>query len=199
MSTTISITRALAELKTLQKRIDKLTQSVFITTVLPGRSPSLSEENMRSNWASVNDLITRYQALKFAIIQSNAVTKVRIGGKIYTVAEAIAMKDSAKQTTGLLESLRQQRCDVSNTVQRHNQQVQAKLDSLLEINFTERKTSEDDMKTIRDAYLKNNEIRVVDPIQLDTVIPQIEDSLQEFLSNVDFCLSESNAVTTIAV
>lgn len=200
MSTTISVTRALAELKTLQKRIEKLThQSVFSTTVLPGRGSSVSEDAMRSDWASVNSLIARYRAIKFAILQSNATTRVRIGQTLYTVAEAIAMKDSIRQEQDLLDTLRQQRVSTSSAVDLHNQQVQNKLDSLLEINFKERKTSEDDMKTIKDAYLKNNEIRVVDPLKIDTKIAEMESRLEEFMTNVDFCLSESNAVTTVTV
>jgi hypothetical protein len=201
MQTTMSVTRALAELKTLQKRIQKFNSSVFINVVTSNRysSPSASEADMRSDWDAVNALIERYRAIKFAILQSNAVTKVRVGSKTYTVAEAIALKESMKHEQELLDTLRRQRVSVTNTVETHNQAIQHKLDSLLEINFKERKTSEDDIKTIKDAYLKNNEIRVVDPLKIDARIAEMESRLEEFRSNVDFCLSESNAVTTITV
>jgi hypothetical protein len=201
MQTTMSVTRALAELKTLQKRIQKFNSSVFINVVTSNRysSPSASEADMRSDWDAVNALIERYRAIKFAILQSNAVTKVRVGSKTYTVAEAIALKESMKHEQELLDTLRRQRVYVTNTVETHNQAIQHKLDSLLEINFKERKTSEDDIKTIKDAYLKNNEIRVVDPLKIDARIAEMESRLEEFRSNVDFCLSESNAVTTITV
>jgi hypothetical protein len=201
MSTTMSVTRALAELKTLQKRIQKFNSSVFINVVTSNRysSPSASEADMRSDWDAVNSLIERYRAIKFAILQSNAVTKVRVGSKTYTVSEAIALKESMKHEQELLDTLRRQRVSVTNTVETHNQTIQHKLDSLLEINFKERKTSEDDIKTIKDAYLKNNEIRVVDPLKIDARITEMESRLEEFRSNVDFCLSESNAVTTITV
>jgi hypothetical protein len=197
----MSVTRALAELKTLQKRIQKFNSSVFINVVTSNRysSPSASEADMRSDWDAVNALIERYRAIKFAILQSNAVTKVRVGSKTYTVAEAIALKESMKHEQELLDTLRRQRVYVTNTVETHNQAIQHKLDSLLEINFKERKTSEDDIKTIKDAYLKNNEIRVVDPLKIDARIAEMESRLEEFRSNVDFCLSESNAVTTITV
>lgn len=199
MSTTMSITRALAELKTLQKRIDKLTNAVFITTVIPGRGSPSSEEEMRSNWDSVNALIDRYRNIKFAILHSNSVTKVKVGTRTYSVAEAIAMKDNIKQSQNLIDSVRRQMLVVSNTVDHHNDQIQSKLDSLMEINFKERKTSEDDMRTIKEAYLKNNEIKVVDPLKLQTKVSDLETEIEEFLTNVDFCLSESNATTTITV
>jgi hypothetical protein len=201
MSTTISITRALSELKTLDKRIEKLcTQNVFITTTTTKSDSSSIEEDMKAGWKSINDLISRYQAIKFAIIRSNATTNVRIGTKTYTVSEAIAMKESTvKQQEKLLNALRQQRASSTNAVSYHTQQIQSKLDSLLEINFKERKTSEDDLRTIKEAYLKNNEIRVIDPLKIDAKISCLETELENFVANVDFCLSESNAITTITV
>lgn len=198
----ISITRALAELKTLKKRITKHTQqSVFITTVTSNKNPlSATEEDMKANWASVNDLITRYQDVKFAIVRSNARTNVKIGSKIYTVAEAITMKECFEHGKALLNTIRNQRMTVNNTVEAHRRSTQEKLDSLLETNFKkDRKTSDDEIKTISEAYLKSNEIKVIDPLKLDTRITELEKHIDDFLGNVDFALSESNAITTIEI
>lgn len=198
----ISITRALSELKTLKKRITKHTQqSIFITTVTSNKNPlSATEEDMKANWASVNDLITRYENVKFAIVRSNARTNVKIGAKIYTVAEAITMKECFEHGKSLLNTIRNQRMTVNNTVEAHRRSVQEKLDSLLETNFKkDRKTSDDEIKTISEAYLKSNEIKVIDPLKLDTRIAELEKHIDDFLGNVDFALSESNAITTIEI
>lgn len=198
----ISITRALAELKTLKKRITKHTkESIFITTVTSNKNPlAATEEDMKANWASVNDLIARYQTIKFAIVRSNARTNVKIGNKTYTVAEAITTKECFEHSKALLATIRNQRMTVNNTVESHRRSTQEKLDSLLETNFKkDRKTSDDEIKTISEAYLKSNEIKVIDPLKLDTRINELEQHIDDFLGNVDFALSESNAITTIEV
>jgi predicted metalloprotease with PDZ domain len=198
--TSISITRALAELKTLNKRIEKIVnQSIFITTSVNNKNLNIPEDNMRSDWDSVNSLIDRYRTIKFAILQSNANTRVRIGTKTYTVTEAIAMKDVVEQKRKLFDTLRRQKVETVNTVESHNNMIQNKLDNLLQINFKERKTSEDDIKSNKEAYLKSNEIKVIDPIKIDNRISEMERDLEEFSTNIDFCLSESNAITTITV
>jgi len=200
MTSKISITRALAELKVLQKRIDKLNDtSLFITTVVSGRPFASGIEDAQSNWASLNDLIRRYETLKFAILNSNASTRVKIGHRTYTVTEAIAQKECIKQQQTILENLKRQFNDVQNFITNNDVQTKDKLDRLLEINFKERKTSEDDIRIIREAYLKSNEVKVIDPLDLKTVISSMEISVEEFLKDVDFILSESNAITQIEV
>ena len=45
-----------------------------------------------SDFQSLNDLIKRRNQVKNAIVSSNAVTKVTVGGQTMTVAEAIEYK-----------------------------------------------------------------------------------------------------------
>lgn len=197
----ITVTRALAELKTLHKRIQKLTtDTTFISTRILGRAWRDHADESKSNFQALTDLIRRYEAIKFAIIQSNAKVQVHIAGVTYTVAEAIAKKESLQHQRQLLEQLRKQRNTVTQQVEYHTQDVQRKLDNLLERNFSkDRKVDESDIKTITDAFLKNNKIDTVDPLGLDGVITTLDEEIQEFSKEVDFTLSESNAMTKIVV
>lgn len=112
MSTsTISITRALAELKTLAARIGEITTRSWVTVKvnekIGAKTAAEFGEEARSAYQSYTDLLERRNALKCAIVQSNAVTNVEIAGKIYTVAEAIERKNSISFEETMLATMRQ--------------------------------------------------------------------------------------------
>ena len=196
---TITVTRALSELNTIKKRLTKLTDgTTFLSTKVGGRAWRDHVHETKANWQAINDLMDRYERLKFAIITSNARTSVTIGERAYTVAEAIAMKECLQHKKSLLDHMRRARTDTDQTVQSHNETVRTKLDRLLELNFkAEKKTDESDIKTISEAYLKNNAVTVVDPLGLDQAIASLDDEIDSFTKEVDFSLSESNALTKL--
>ena len=97
---TMNIHQALVELKTLEKRIEaaiKEGEWVVANKHSNGKIGGIDlkeyMENMKSRHQNVTSLIARAEAIKRAVVNSNAVTRVVIGGKEYTVAEAIEMKN----------------------------------------------------------------------------------------------------------
>jgi molybdopterin synthase catalytic subunit len=65
--------------------------------------------NSKADYQSINDLITRRNRLKSAIILSNATTKVKIGDTVLTVAEVIERKQSLKYYKTLFDKLKTNR------------------------------------------------------------------------------------------
>lgn len=95
----MTIHKALCELKTLDARITKCigeTEYVFANKhsndKVNGMTVAAYCDEIKSGYQRVTDLIKRRDAIKRAVVLSNAVTKVTVGGKEYTVAEAIEMK-----------------------------------------------------------------------------------------------------------
>ena len=201
MTSTLTITRALAELKTLEKRISKLTNSTtFVSFRVTGRRWEDHVDETKSNYQSLSDLIARYNRIKNAVIHSNATTKVTISGTKYTVAEAISRKNTINYEQQLLETMRQQRTDTRNQISWYEKEVQTKLDSLLEKSFSrDKKTSDTEIKTITEAFLNANSAEEVDPLGIDDEIKRMEASIDDFLKEVDFVLSEANAMNTVEV
>lgn len=196
----LTVTRALAELTTLKKRIGKLTsQTTFISTKVSGQSWKDHIQSAKSAYQSIRDLTTRYSSIKFAILRSNGSVKVTIGGNVYTVAEAIATKECLEHDRVLLQALRHQRATVTEQVERHERSVRASLDKLLETNFKSDKSDPAAIQAISESYLKNNKIEVVDPLNLDLKIEELDDRIESFASEVDFSLSESNATTRVTL
>lgn len=96
----MTIHKALCELKTLDARITKSigeTEYVFANKhsndKVNGMTVAAYCDEIKSGYQRVTDLIKRRDAIKRAVVLSNAVTKVTVGGKEYTVAEAIEMKN----------------------------------------------------------------------------------------------------------
>jgi hypothetical protein len=59
--------------------------------------------------------------------------------------------------------------------------------------------SETDIETAVENYKKSEEISVVDAIGIDDEIAKLDAYIDEFESNVDFVLSESNSKTCIVI
>lgn len=129
MSEPISVTRALAQLKTLTARIEAaITASLFVgikagkdtntKVLLPKGNLTLKavEDRINSEHKSLDDLITERSKLKSAIAISNSITKVTIGGVEMTVSEAIERKHTLPLRVRRLEVMRTQYNQAVNEV-----------------------------------------------------------------------------------
>ena len=96
----MNVHKALCELKILDDRIGKAIAACKFVAVKKVASKLVKNQNVddfkaaeRANYDRVVDLIARREAIKRAVVLSNAMTKVTVGGIEYTVAEAIEMKN----------------------------------------------------------------------------------------------------------
>ena len=97
---TMNIHKALCELKILDDRISRAVDDcryVGVTKIVSKRVGSQTVDefcnSVKDGYKSAMDLIKRRQAIKTAVVKSNATTTVVIGGNTYTIAEAIEMKN----------------------------------------------------------------------------------------------------------
>jgi hypoxanthine phosphoribosyltransferase len=207
MTETLTITRALSELKLLDKRIAKKVTECTFTSVISKKNKHLVNQdqfssNAKEDYQSIDDLIKRYNKIKSAIILSNSVTDVKLGNDVLTVAEVIERKQSLHYKKRLLEQLKRNR-ELSNTTMQHsNQQMEGDLQRLLETSFgktSNNKTNADDIENISKAFRESNQSRVLDPIGVDVKITELEKEIDEYDREANFVLSESNALTKIAL
>ncbi len=203
----ISIHRALGELKLLQKRVDKaISNAKFVDIVIDNKLKSQTsietfKANARADLQSINSMIARKSLLKSKIVASNAVTQVKIGSILYTVAEAIEKKGSIETEELLLETLKTKFYSTKIQVDKHNETVQSRLDTLLEKTFSKEssKVNADEFEAVSKPFLLKNQATIIDPLDLETLIRNLESSIDEFKANVDIVLSESNARTMIEI
>lgn|SRR6478609_3544856 len=197
----ITVTRALAELKTLEKRITKSISECEVVKVRRKEDKwDVQEFNRQAqgNFQSAMDLLRRRDELKSRVLRSNAVTQVRIGKEVLTVAEVIDRKQAIKHKKCLLDKLRSQRQSCQSTYELRTEELRRKLDHLLEVNFgKEGKSNPDNVSAITKTYYDTNKVELVDPVNITAKIKELEEEITEFDKEADLVLSESNARTYI--
>ena len=203
----LSIHRALTELKMLNHRIEAATNEV--STVLANRKSNSKingveiqeyEKQMQSSYDKVVGLIGYRNLIKSLVVESNARTKVTVGKEEMTVAEAIERKQSIQFEKKLLDVMQQQYRSAINTVAKENDALPAKLETyLINILGNKDKQSPEEVKLHTETFMKRNEYELIDPMNVKYKIEALNSRIEEFESEVDAVLSESNATTFIEV
>ena len=205
----ISITRALSELKVLQKRFDKEVSQLDVISVQHGLTlmknssvkPEDFSEKAKAQLQSVEDLQKRIHLIKTKVQQSNAITVVKIGTQEMTVLEAIIKKSLIENQKDLLARLKKQLILANDNFEAATVSNENKIAKQLE-DATKNSTVKLDLeveKQIKASVESLYPIKMIDPCKLSDKIKALEDEIEEFEANVDFALSESNALTQIEV
>lgn len=201
----ISVTRALAQKKALNDKIQRATSIPFITALTGGKHATGKTEQelvttLKASIQSVKDLIDQRKVLTSAIVRSNAVTEVTIAEQKMTVAEAIERKSSIQFEKALLNTLKQQLAQVNASVERTNVDVQRRLEDLLKTAVgKDRKVDDSELRAITDPFRAQNEAKALDPNDVAKLIESLQTEIDAFELEVDFALSEVNATTLIEV
>lgn len=208
----MTIHKALAELKTMDDRINKAIRSTsYVLAVkhsaekINGVKVSNFKEQMRSGYQKVTDLIKRRDAMKRAVVLSNATTKVKIGDNEYTAAEAIEMKNHGMEfRSALLRQMNSDYIAAQNDLARNGGEALEKKSEqyVLAVIAAQPKDSKmsadsDVMKGLRQTYIENNTYDLVDPLDITKVMETLDAEINEFNAEVDAALSVSNALTVI--
>ena len=204
----MSIHRALAEIKLLDNKINRGVKDTFIGCKKKSadkvKNTALDKESfkteVKSNYQSINDLIQRRILLKTLINKSNAETKVKINDKEMTVMEAIEYKNIIEYKKRLLESLNSQYRLILSNVQIANENVEENLNSQLEaLNASDKNNKIENLTGFIETFRNQHEWEVVDGIQIEENIKTLQNEIEDFESNIDYVLSESNSITQIEI
>lgn len=204
MSTTsLSVTQALAELKLLRRRIQHVLDDADFVCVKKKRDnldvAKFSAEATAA-YQSHQDLVARYNKMKAAIVQSNAVTRVAIGDQSYTVADAVERKRNIEMEKGFLALLQSKYAEAKAELEAHQVLEQARVERLLQVELgKEAKTNVETIQSLTETFLAQNKAELVDPLNLAEKIRVLNHSIEEFETKVDWVLSESNGRTLITI
>jgi hypothetical protein len=196
----MSVHRGLSELKLYANKIASLNSEPFVVAnkqsnkTIGGRSIEDVNNLIKGNFDSMVALIENRKRIKDAIVKSNAATNVTIAGKIMTVAEAIERKASIEFERNFLRILQDQFSQQNNIVEQQNLQLPTKLETFLQSTLGEKR----DVATVKDltkTFEDNNKYVLIDPNHIQDYIQALDKSINEFASQVDYTLSESNATT----
>jgi hypothetical protein len=198
----MSISQALVELKLLKARIRKCTGASYVTVKTKTKTVDVVDftKSAKANLQSYKDLLNRYNTIRSKVVVSNATTRVSVASVEYSVAEAVERKRSIEMEKTMLDVLRSQFKLANADIESHQKVQQDRLDKLLLQELgKDSKTNVDVVDALTETFLKNNKAELIDPLGLQEVIATMEKSIQDFESNVDWVLSESNGRTVIVV
>ena len=205
----ITITEALCDLKLYDSKIQKAIINCQLVNTGKKSSDMLGhvkkdtfKDKARADYQSIKDLISNRDALKRAVVLSNATTNVTVNGEEMTVAAAIEKKSSIQYLKDLLIAMEDQYSDATRLMQRNNDKMEAQIDKMLESfvgKDSDKKVDKNDLDNIASTYRLANEFELVDPLNIADKITELESYISGFEGAVDTSLSISNSITYIEV
>lgn len=207
---TMNVHQALAELKTMEKRITSaireqewVVANKHSNTKIGGVSVGDWKESVKAQHQKVMDLIRRRDAIKRAVVNSNAVTKVLVAGVEYTVAEAIDRKNNGTQFLAMLAQRISHDYNMAkaNADRANGPELERRADDHVKVMFgnSDMKGSTEEAKRVRAEFIEAQTVELVDPICVLKVIEALDEEVTSFMTQVDAALSVSNAITQIEV
>jgi hypothetical protein len=209
--TAISVTRALTRIKHLASQIEAASSAPFIgvkkgvnsyesNLTQPSVSVTVFEKNITSNLQSVLDLINERTKLKNLVHESNNLTSLKLCDKVMTVAQAVELKNEIEQKRSLRSCLQMQLTHANAKVANENEQLRVEIEKAATAAFgNDGKVSAEQYSDISKPREEKNKRALIDPNNIQKVIEELTAEIQKFDEEIDFALSESNAVTMIEV
>ena len=210
----MTVHKALAELKIIDDHINKaITSGTYVVAnkhsnqKIHGMTIDEFRTQMKADFQKVSDLIARRNAIKRAVVASNAVTKVKVGDTEYTVAEAIEMKNHGMEFKEyFMRAISSQYVRAKNELDLNSgdpleKRAEQYVLSVIQAQPKDSKMAVDSdaMKNLRTQYIKDNQYDIIDPIGVKDVIDGLDTEVSEFLTEVDAALSVSNAITVLDI
>ena len=210
----MTVHKALAELKVIDDRISKAIGSgVYVVAnkhsneKIQGKTINDFKDHMRACHNKVTDLINRRNAIKRAVVLSNAITKIKVGNEEYTVAEAIEMKNHGMLfKSAYMRIIANQNASAQSEINRNSgdaieKRAEQYVLSVIQAQPKDSKMSVDSdaMKALRKTYIENNTYDLIDPLDVTKLIDDMSKEIDEFNTEVDAALSVSNALTVIEI
>lgn len=207
---TMTVHKALSELKVLDARIRKETRGLSFAVANKHGNLKISGvpvaeyiERSRDKYKSVRTLINRRNAIKQALTNSNAETKVTIDDREYSVAEAIDMKNfGVTYLRDVLNIMETQYSFAKNAADLENgEKLDRRADAHVQAMYegADMKNMSEEIRKTRENFIQSQTVEVVTPIPVEEEMTKLRDYIDAFTVNVDAALSVSNALTTITV
>lgn len=205
----LTVHEALCEIKVSDKRIEKAIQDCAFCMANKEVNPKIAgipvkdyEEEVRSKYQAITDLIKRNDAIKKALSLSNAATKITVAGIEMSVAEAIyMMQHGINHKQKLLLAMVQALKSARSVIEYENgARLEDRLDKFIQATYgsKEKVTAEELDKASKD-FKARNEYKLVDPLGIVDKIAVLTEEIDKFQAAVDSAIQISNATTYIEI
>ena len=209
--TTMSITRALTRVKTIEKQLSRLVEGQFVVTLVKrevDNTTDVFQDNVnmtKANFDQFNDLFAELNRIKAAVRKSNEVTKVTIGGEELSVADALVYKNTIVYRNNFLDRITRENRNAESRVEQSKITADNKFAAVRE-NFIKNAQGQDVNEDYINTVLTEEErrlkaalveVKVTGIKNVNEYIEAERKRIDTFIEEVDYVLSESNATTMI--
>lgn len=199
MKTSMSLHRVISQIKSIEERLHSIRHTPFAQAVKGGNVELIGE--LRKGYQSAQDRfasdIQNLATLKAARNLANSTTSVSIAGRSMTIDQALATKSTIQYRQELVNTLKSQLVSAESAERQAKEEQERKLGELVSKMFTgTRKATTEELDVLRNQFEK---VQVVHSTNLKELIASSEKEIQDFTTEIDFALSEANAVNKVDV
>lgn len=212
MATQMTVTRAIATQKMLTARIAEASKLLVLVVPVRGEgtyreveggyrgTPESCEADIKSGYQRLQDHIKVRDSIRAALVKSNATTTVTIGKKEMTIVEALDFRNSLPERKAILQRMKQNAQNARTHYDAAFNQHEARLTQTRnEALNTSKKVDPDFEKNFIAPIDLKFKPALLDPMDVGKLIADLEKEIADFELNIDYALSESNAVTKITI
>ena len=205
----MTLTRALAELKMLGKKIEKYTVGDVLWCGVSVNGVVASRYNEDAVKASathckqeLSGLIARRMEIKAKLLQANNSIKVNVGGNKMTIACAIDYKVFVLKERQVFDIIKSQVYSATTRLAGLETELQMKVDRAVDTVLgadAKKGSHEAAIKEITAGIRAGQKFELCDPLNIEKWAEENVDKCDLFLHEIDYVLSEANSVNTIEI
>lgn len=215
MENKLLITQALDERDLLVKKINsKIERIDFVDGKKRNEEKVIQQvitkeefcKKVKTSYQQIQDLIKRYQKIDQAIITSNANTYIETSFGTYSVAVALSMRNRLRELnamdfeTILRNKMEENYYEVLELKDLRNRRLEEDAEKMrLSILGKDGKYKDDKPLSVVDAYISENTVELIDPLNVLDEIESLKDKHTTLLSELETKIKISNATTFIEI
>lgn len=215
MENKLLITQALDERDLLVKKINsKIERIDFVDGKKRNEEKMIQQvvtkeefcKKVKTSYQQIQDLIKRYQKIDEAIITSNANTYIETSFGTYSVAVALSMRNRLRELnamdfeTILRNKMEENYYEVLELKDLKNRRLEEDAEKMrLSILGKDGKYKDDKPLSVVDAYISENTVELIDPLNVLDEIESLKDKHTTLLSELETKIKISNATTFIEI
>lgn len=215
MENKLLITQALDERDLLVKKINsKIERIDFVDGKKRNEEKVIQQvvtkeefcKKVKTSYQQIQDLIKRYQKIDEAIITSNANTYIETSFGTYSVAVALSMRNRLRELnamdfeTILRNKMEENYYEVLELKDLRNRRLEEDAEKMrLSILGKDGKYKDDKPLSVVDAYISENTVELIDPLDVLDEIESLKDKHTTLLSELETKIKISNATTFIEI
>ena len=154
-----------------------------------------------AGYQSTVAILNNYITLKAAINEANAITKVEIAGKEYTIANAIARQRGLDQEEAMYSRMLSNINAINTEVENINSKYLSPdaISRYISSVLGDSKKSDELIRQVTEDYKKEHEVEDYDPLNTEELATKKLEEIAQFREEIHYKLTQVNCTTEITV